>query len=106
MYYNSDNKLPHVDLLKVSNMYLFFFWDSHCPVAFNCPVLLRTLKLPGGKHVFQLGFCCNSLRLIKLFSKISKIEEKIINPQMVTHLSTVKSNGCLALLILPFTLTA
>ena len=54
----------------------------------------------------QLGFCVNSFRLIRLFSKISKIEEKNNNLQMVTHLSTGKAHGCLTLLIWPFTLTA
>ena len=60
--------------------------------------------LSSEKQLQQLfGFLCNSLRLIRLFSlnsKISKIEGKINNPQMVTHLSTIQAHGCLNLFIL------
>ena len=40
----------------------------------------------------QLGVLYNSLTLIRLFSKISQINN---NLQMVTHLSTVQAHGCL-----------
>ena len=69
--YNSDSEAR-----KYQSTYHMYFYMTETNSCFNSLIAVDTTVI---------GSLYNSLRLIRLFSKISKIEEK--NLQIVTHLN-------------------
>ena len=128
---NKKNRYLHISICMLIDIYLYIlkyihksrqycrhFWKMFQQISQICRGQMSCKQFNNYTKVttfhFSLehkrdkitGVLYNSLRLIRLFNKISKIEEKIIISQMVTHLSTVQTHGCLTVLIWPLSLTA